>query len=167
MQSAAMPLFSSDTASPTIQFWMSALCMATAAVLAPGAVIGIAAFPLFAMSLFYAMKGFRLLPTSRQRPKFSDALWFTAGLIGTVLFSVLHGAIAFTVTHAGTGAVAPPIAFTLITGMLPLAICTYAVARRSERGWTVATTLMIGFILVNPVVLLVGRTLELPATRSW
>ena len=162
-----MPLFSSDTASPIIQFWMSALCMATAAVVAPGAVIGIAAFPLYAMSLVYAMRGFRLLPTTRQRPKFSDALWFTVGLIGTELFSVLHGAIAFNLTHPGAGAVAPPIAFTLIAGLLPLAICTYAVARRSERGWPVATTLMIGFILVNPLVLLVGRALELPATRTW
>jgi hypothetical protein len=167
LQSVAMPLFSSDTANPTIQFWMSALCMAAAAVLAPGAVIGIAAFPLFAMSLFYAMKGFRFLPTARQRPKFSDALWFTAGLIGTVLFSVLHGAIAFAFAHPGAGAVTPPIAFTLVVGLLPLAICTYAVARRSERGWTVATTLMIGFILVNPMVLLVGRALELPAMRTW
>jgi len=162
-----MPLFSSDTASPAIQFWIAALSMAAAAVLAPGAVIGIAAFPLFILSLVYGVKGFRRLPASRQRPSFTDTLWFIAGLLGTLLFSILHGAIAFAIAHPGSGASTPPLAFTLVTGLLPVAVCTWAVERRTERGWPTAASLMIGLILVNPVVLLVGRTLQLTAVRAW
>ena len=162
-----MPLFHSDTASPAIQFWIAAIAMAAAAILAPGAVIGIAAFPLFVIAIVYGIRGFRFLPAARQRPSFTDTLWFIAGLLGTLLFSILHGAIAVAMAHPATGADTPPLIFTLTTGLLPIALSTWAVERRIERGWPVASSLMIGLILVNPVVLLVGRTLELPMARSW
>src|SRR5579862_7186192 len=124
--SPAVSLFGSETALPAIQFWVCSLCMAVAAMLAPGAVFGIAAFPLFAIALVYGMKGFRTLPASRQRPRISDAIWFMTGLTGVLLFSVLHGAMAFAFTHPASAAVPPPAAFTLLAGLLPVALCIYA-----------------------------------------
>lgn len=162
-----MPLFSADTANPAIQFWMSALCMATAAILAPGSIIGIAAFPLFIVSIVYGLKGFRLLPAAQRRARFRDTVWFTIGLLGTLLASILHGSIAFAFAHPGSGAMTPPLLVTLPAGLVPVALCAWAVERRTERRWAIAITLVAGLILVDPVVLLVGRTLVLPGVRSW
>jgi hypothetical protein len=142
-----------DTASPTLRFWASA--------------IGIAAFPLLVISIAYGLRAFSLLPPATPRSGPGHFLLFGLGLLLAEGASVLHGAIALAWTHPQTHALAPPIAVTLLLGLLPVALCIYAVDQRIERGWGVAALLLLGFILANPAVLLIGRMLVLPTTRSW
>ncbi len=162
-----MSMISAGDSTSAIYFWMSALCMAAAGLLAPGAVIGIAAFPLFAASVAYALKGFRVLPSVTQRPRPVDYVWFVAGLLGAEFFSLVHGSIAFALTHPGSGALPPPFIVTMLLGLVPVALCIYAVDRRTERGHAIAASFLLGFVVVNPVVLFVGKTLQLPVARTW
>jgi hypothetical protein len=157
----------SDTASPAVRFWVSGICMAAAGILAPGAVIGIAAFPLLIISIAYGLRGFVLLPLASHRSGPGPLLLFTLGLLLAEVAGVLHGAMAFAWTHPETYALPPPLFVTLIAGLFPAALCVWAVDRRIERGPAVAAILLLGIIIANPVILLIGRTLALPLKRAW
>lgn len=160
-------MFHSDAGSPAVRFWVSGLCMAAAGIVAPGAVIGIASFPLLLLSLGYGLRGFSLLSPASGRSSAVHFLLFTVGLIGAELASVFHGAMAFAYTHPESHGLPPPPAATLIFGLLPVALCIYAVDRRLERGWAVAVLFLLSFLLVNPAVLVIGSMLHLPASRGW
>src|SRR5206468_5894181 len=110
-------MFHPEAGSPVLRFWVSGLCMAAAGVVAPGAVIGIAAFPLLLFSIGYGLRGFSLLPTASGRPRAAHFLLFAAGLLGAEMASVLHGAVAFANTHPELRAMPPPAAATLILGL--------------------------------------------------
>ena len=141
--------------------------MSAAGILAPAAVVGIAAFPLYALAIGYGLSAFAKLPPASQSTRMADFLLFAVGLLGTVCATVVHGAMAFAYTHPESHALPPPMWFTLLVGFLPVALCMHAVDRRMERGWPLAATLLLGFILADPAVLFIGRMLHLPATRAW
>jgi len=166
LPSLALSMTGADNASPALRFWASAVCMTAAGIVAPGAVIGIAAFPLLIISIAYGLRGFSLLAQAAPRSGALPFLLFTLGLLLAEAGSVLHGAIAFAHTHPETHAMAPPIAVTLILGWLPVLLCIHAVERRIERGPGVAALLLMGYILVNPVVLIIGNMLALPMKRT-
>src|SRR5581483_1229717 len=161
MRSSVMMNFGSQSASPVLELWISAICMAAAGLLAPGALIGIAAFPLYAISIFYGVKAFQSLPASTHRPSVAHLLWFIAGLLGAEFCALLTGSTAFAITHPALGAAPPPIAVVLLLGLIPVAVCIHAAERRTERGWGLATTLLFGFIIANPLALMIGLTLNL------
>jgi|SRR5579884_1902144 len=167
MPTGAMSSLGSHDASPVLQLWISATCMAAAGLLAPGALIGIAAFPLYAISIFCGVRGFTGLPASTHRPSIAHLIWFIVGLLGAEFFALVTGSTAFAMTHPALGAAAPSIAVVLLLGLVPVLICIYAAERRTERGWGLAATLFFGFVIANPLTLLIGLMLNLPAQRGW